>query len=83
MTCGSASTVTVGVKRGYQTSNTLAACILVLCPHCGAEQPSPKDGTILWSPAEVSDNQGDRTCNDCDEEYVLHFHSKINVEPSS
>lgn len=61
----------------------LAVCVLVLCPHCGAEQPSPGKESDLWLTSEVSDNQGKRTCNDCDEEYVLHFHSKINVEPSS
>jgi hypothetical protein len=55
-----------------------AATLEVQCPHCGDPQPSPGNGSHLWTPAEVSTSQGPRECDACDEPFTLHAQSRVD-----
>lgn len=39
-------------------ANVTAAALEVSCPHCGAPQPNPSDGSHLWTTAQVVADQG-------------------------
>lgn len=58
----------------------LAGDIVVLCPHCEAEQPSPGDDSGRWLTQEVADHQGKRSCVACNESYSLVLHANVGTE---
>jgi hypothetical protein len=66
-------------RRG--TCQVLAETLAVLCPHCGAEQPAPENGSDLWTPDELFKHQGKRECVSCDEPIVVTFfpHAQVHT----
>lgn len=56
-----------------------AASLEVHCPECGEPQPSPENGSDIWTIQEVQDNQGHRVCVACDEPFDLHSVRKAQV----
>jgi len=60
------------VKRASFSVVALA----VFCPHCESEQPSPGNGSDMWEPAEVVDEER-RTCVSCDERFTIVRPSRV------
>jgi endogenous inhibitor of DNA gyrase (YacG/DUF329 family) len=56
-----------------------AAALEVGCPFCGEPQPSPSDGSHLWYPSQVMENQGARNCVSCDKPFTVHVQNRVSV----
>lgn len=55
-----------------------ATAVEVTCPHCQAELPSPT-GSFFWTVSELARairEEPSKTCNSCDEAFVLRQESK-------
>ncbi len=65
--------------RALRSAAIVAETVAVLCPHCGAEQPSPYNGGDCWTPAEVRKAAGPRACVSCDERFRLVPHARAAV----
>lgn len=55
-----------------------ATAVEVTCPHCQETLPSPT-GSFFWTMSEVAEaiaRQPDRTCDSCDEPFVMRQESK-------
>lgn len=67
-------------KRG--TCQVIAEAVAVICPFCGADQPSP-DGEDTWTPDELAAHQGKRDCVSCDEPISIMWfpHAQIEASP--
>lgn len=53
-------------KREGRFALIYASSVEVLCPYCGANQPSPSNESDLWLPDEVRKHEGKRACVSCD-----------------
>lgn len=57
-----------------------AASLEVSCPVCGEPQPSPDNGSHIWTTAEVISVAGTkRTCVSCDVVFVVVFQNRVGV----
>lgn len=59
-----------------------ALTVSVDCPACGEGLPDPS-GSLFWTPqelAEVIAEQPNRTCDSCEEPFVLRQQSKAQLE---
>jgi hypothetical protein len=45
--------------------------VSISCPHCGAEQPEPDQGSLLWTREQLHTYQGRRRCDACGRDYQL------------
>ena len=66
-------------KKRFAT--IVASTVEVLCPHCGEPQPNPDNGADSWLPEEVFANEGQRTCDSCDNEFRIVAQPKAVVIP--
>lgn len=55
----------------------------VHCPYCGEPQPSPDDGSDVWTPEEVRASESRRECVACDKTFLLSLTTKAKVPPCS
>lgn len=55
----------------------VAEAVTVLCPYCSADQPSPRNGSLFWTPEDFKAEKTRATCCSCDEEFHLHFENKV------
>jgi hypothetical protein len=67
-------------RRRKRPAILVAVTVEVQCPHCGDPQPSPNNGSHLWTTTEVSESQGPKECVACDEPFTLHAQSRVSVE---
>jgi hypothetical protein len=66
-------------KKGHlRNAQYVATGIAVLCPHCGAEQPSPDNGSEIWLPEQIQEAR--RECVSCDEPFAITRPSKIAID---
>lgn len=66
-------------KVHLRNAQYVATSIAVLCPHCGAEQPSPDNGSDMWSPEQLQPEKR-RECVSCDEPFAITRPSKITID---
>lgn len=57
-----------------------ASTVAVCCPHCSAEQPAPDNGSDLWTPEQIHQNEGKRTCVSCDEPFRIAIFGNVQVD---
>lgn len=57
----------------------VATSIAVLCPHCGAEQPSPDNGSDMWTPNQILSEKR-RECVSCDEPFAIIRPSRVSID---
>ena len=57
----------------------VATAVAVLCPHCGADQPSPDNGSDMWVPEQIQDTR--RECVSCDEPFAITRPSRVAIDP--
>jgi len=59
----------------------VAMAIAVCCPHCEAEQPSPDNGSDMWTPEQVKAVAGDevRVCMSCEQQFVIRHSQKVST----
>lgn len=74
---GSGSLVRGG---GVKQATLIATVLAVLCPHCGAEQPDPMQGSDKWEPFQLREESGRQlTCVSCDKSFLLHAENRVQV----
>jgi len=66
-------------KVPLRNAQYVATGIAVLCPHCGAEQPSPDNGSDMWLPEQIQPEK-QRACVACDEPFAITRPSKIAID---
>ena len=61
-----------------------AAAVEVVCPFCGENVPSPDGGSYMWTLSEdrAAFDGKRRTCDSCDEEFVMSLPSKAITDRS-
>lgn len=70
------------MSKRPQGATFTALSISVDCPSCGESLPDPS-GSLFWTPQELSQaiaDQPNRTCDSCDEPFVLRQQNKASLE---
>ncbi len=58
-----------------------AASLEVGCPDCGEPQPSPDNGSHLWTPGEVTAaSSTQHTCTACDLVFTIIAQNRVSVQ---
>lgn len=50
--------------------------VSVLCPYCGEPQPSPDNGSDMWTRMDFEKRSGMRECTACDKRMLISSDSK-------
>jgi hypothetical protein len=63
-----------------RTAQMVAVSVVVLCPHCGAEQPAPDNGSDMWLPHQIRALTGEKKpCSACDEPITFSVQTRLNL----
>lgn len=57
----------------------IATSVAVLCPNCGAEQPS-RDGSDIWIEEDFKALSGKRICVGCETTLIIGAEPKVQFE---
>ncbi len=69
------------MSRTHLSASYVATAVQVDCPHCGETLPAP-NGSFFWVLDELStaiEREPNRTCDSCDEPFVLRQQNKAHM----
>lgn len=59
----------------------VAEAVSVVCPSCGADQPSPGDGSMFWTSEDfLKINDSAYKCVSCEERIMISKQSKVRFD---
>jgi len=65
-------------KKFVNIAQLIAQSVSVVCPSCGECQPSPDDGSDLWTFEDFQKiTKGPRVCCNCDEPIIIVHANKV------
>lgn len=70
------------LKKHLRAAVINAVSVEVCCPHCGAPQPSPDNGSEMWLPSQVKAVAAvapQHVCVSCDEPFTVEAHTRVAV----
>lgn len=69
------------MKRAQLVCDAVSVC----CPHCGGDQPNPRDGSLQWMAEDFQKLTYPpvKTCVECDAQMLITMDTKAQFESHS
>ena len=76
--------MTIGARKAAlkrpRRAQLVCAEVVVLCPFCGETQPSPDNGSTMWTSENFLAKSGIFACVSCDERILISSEPKAQFE---